>query len=57
MIQPENVAIVLADKDTGKAYYRPLTQWETNLVLMQLQALDDDKLKLIECEPFILKGK
>lgn len=22
---PESVAVVLADKDTGKAYYRPLT--------------------------------
>lgn len=51
-IKPESVAVVF----TGKAYARVLTDFETTLVLAQLQALDDDKLNAWEVEPFILRS-
>lgn len=51
-----NAAIVMTDAVTGKPYARPLTDFETNLVLAQLQALDDGQLKAREIEPFILRS-
>jgi len=55
-IKPESVAVVFSDANTGKAYARVLTDFETRLVLAQLQALDDDKLNAREVEPFILRS-
>lgn len=55
-IQPKDVAVVFSDANTGKAYARVLTDFETTLVLAQLQALDDDKLNAREVEPFILRS-
>lgn len=55
-IKPESVAVVFSDANTGKAYARVLTDFETTLVLAQLQALDDDKLNAWEVEPFILRS-
>lgn len=55
-IKPESVAVVFSDANTGKAYARVLTDFETTLVLAQLQALDDDKLNAREVEPFILRS-
>lgn len=55
-IKPESVAVVFSDANTGKAYARVLTDFETTLVLAQLQALDDDKLNAQEVEPFILRS-
>lgn len=55
-IQPKDVAVVFSDGNTGKAYARVLTDFETTLVLAQLQALDDDKLNAREVEPFILRS-
>lgn len=49
-IKPESVAVVFSDANTGKAYARVLTDFETTLVLAQLQALD---AKVREVEPFI----
>jgi len=53
---PANVVLLFQDSDTGKAYCRTLSQWEVNLVLAQLQALDGDALKAIEIEPVIIRG-
>lgn len=50
----ENAAIVMTDTDTGKPYARPLSAWELNLVLSQLQALDGGALKAQEIAPFVL---
>jgi len=50
----ENAAIVMTDSDTGKPYARPLSAWELNLVLSQLQALDGGALKAREIAPFVL---
>jgi len=50
----ENAAIVMTDTDTGKPYARPLSAWELNLVLSQLQALDGGALKAREIAPFVL---
>lgn len=55
-IKPESVAVVFSDANTGKAYARVLTNFETTLILAQLQALDDDKLNAREVEPFILRS-
>lgn len=55
-IKPESVAVVFSDANTGKAYARVLTDFETTLILAQLQALDDDKLNAREVEPFILRS-
>lgn len=55
-IKPESVAVVFSDANTGKAYARVLTDFETTLVLAQLQALDDYKLNAREVEPFILRS-
>lgn len=51
----ENAAIVMTDTDTGKPYARPLSQWELNLVLSQLQALDGGALKAREIAPFVMR--
>lgn len=51
----ENCAVVMTDSDTGKPYVRLLTDFEANLVLGQLQALDEGKLKCREIVPFILR--
>lgn len=51
-----NPVLLLTDADTGKAYARPLNQWEQNLVLQQLQALDGGALKLTEIAPCIIRG-
>ena len=48
-IKPESVAVVFSDANTGKAYARVLTDFETT----QLQALD---AKVREVEPFILRS-
>lgn len=52
-IKPESVAVVFSDANTGKAYARVLTDFETTLVLAQLQALDAN---VREVEPFILRS-
>lgn len=51
----ENAAIVMTDTDTGKPYARPLSAWELNLVLSQLQALDGGALKAREIAPFVMR--
>lgn len=51
----ENAAIVMTDSDTGKPYARPLSAWELNLVLSQLQALDGGALKAREIAPFVMR--
>lgn len=51
-----NAVIVMTDAATGKPYARVLSDFETNLVLAQLQALDDGALKAQEIAPFILRG-
>lgn len=51
----ENSAIVMTDAETGKPYARQLTQWELNMVLAQLQALDGGALKARQVAPFILR--
>lgn len=51
-----NPVLLLTDAVTGKAYARPLDQWEQNLVLQQLQALDGGALKLTEIAPCIIRG-
>lgn len=51
-IKSESVAVVFTDK----AYARVLTDFETTLVLAQLQALDDNKLNAREVEPFVLRS-
>ena len=55
-IKLESVAVVFSDANTGKAYARLLTDFETSLVLAQLRALDDDKLNAWEVEPFVLRS-
>ena len=56
-IKPENAAVVFTDANTGKAYARVLNEWETQLVLGQLQAIDDaGGLNAREVEPFILRS-
>ena len=52
-IQPKDVAVVFSDANTGKAYARVLTDFETTLVLAQLQAFDANAR---EVEPFMLRS-
>lgn len=48
-IQPKDVTVVFSDANTGKAYARVLTDFETT----KLQALDTNAL---EVEPFVLRS-
>jgi len=48
-IKPESVAVVFSDGNTGKAYARVLTDFETT----KLQALDVNSR---EVEPFVLRS-
>lgn len=51
----ENGAIVMTDSETGKPYARFLSQFELNLVLAQLQALDGGTLNAREIAPFVMR--
>ncbi len=44
-ISISRVAIVFTDDLTGQGYMRTLNQFEANLVIAQLTALDDGELK------------
>lgn len=54
-MKPENGAIVMTDSETGKPYARFLSQFELNLVLAQLQALDGGTLNAREIAPFVMR--
>ncbi|KFK93584.1 MULTISPECIES: hypothetical protein [unclassified Serratia (in: enterobacteria)] len=55
-IQPENVAMVFTDKNTGKAYAILLEQLEVNIVMPQIEALRDGCLKAREVKPFEIRS-
>lgn len=48
-----NVAVVFTTAD-GKANMRKLSEWESTLVLAQLQELDGGALKATEIQPVLL---
>lgn len=52
----DNAVLIFTDGKTGHAYARQLNQWETNLVLAQLQALDDGAVKATRIEPVLIRS-
>ncbi|WP_312181379.1 hypothetical protein [Pantoea sp. CTOTU46764] len=54
-MQATAAAVVFTDSETGQGYIRTLSDWETNLILSQLQALDDGPLKAYPVHPVEIK--
>lgn len=55
-MKPENVAVVFADADTGKAYAAVLNESETRIIMAMLSGLQDGSIKAREVVPFELRS-